>query len=184
LLDKIEAQSSRAGDVIRSLRALVKKHDHELAETELGELVPLVLRLVEMESRDANIHIESTIAPELPSIFVDGVQIQQVLLNLIRNAIESIEEAGISGGIIKVAVVGTAKSEIAVSVSDCGPGISPEVAGHIFDPFYSTKREGLGVGLSISRTIVEAHGGLLSLSSKEGGGCVFQFTLPVANRES
>lgn len=184
LLDKIEAQSSRAGDVIRSLRALVKKHDHELAETELGELVPLVLRLVEMESRDANIHIESTIAPELPSIFVDSVQIQQVLLNLIRNAIESIEEAGISGGIIKVAVVGTAKSEIAVSVSDCGPGISPEVAGHIFDPFYSTKREGLGVGLSISRAIVEAHGGLLSLSSKEGGGCVFQFTLPVANRES
>ncbi|MGA9954766.1 MAG: ATP-binding protein [Bradyrhizobium sp.] len=184
LLDKIEAQSSRAGDVIRSLRAIVKKRDPELAETEFAELVPVVLRLVELESRNANIRIESTIAPELPPIFVDGIQIQQVLLNLVRNAIESIVAAGISDGIIKVAVVGTAKSEIAVSVTDCGPGLSPEVAGHIFDPFYSTKREGLGVGLSICRAIVEAHGGLLSLSSKEGGGCVFRFTLPVANRES
>ena len=97
----------------------------ELAETEFGELVPVVLRLVEMESRNANIHIESTIAPELPPIFVDGIQIQQVLLNLMRNAIESIEAAGISDGIIKVAVVGTAKSEIAVSVTDCGPGTKP-----------------------------------------------------------
>jgi C4-dicarboxylate-specific signal transduction histidine kinase len=181
LLDKIEAQASRAGDVLRSLRAMVKKHDPEATETELGELVAVVLKLVETESRNANIRIQLTVSPELPLVFVDGIQIQQVVLNLTRNAIEAIEEAGIASSIIKVAVAGTAKNEIAVSVSDCGPGIAPEDANHIFDPFYSTKRGGLGVGLSISRAIVEAHGGRLSLATNEGGGCVFQFTLPVAN---
>jgi signal transduction histidine kinase len=181
LLDKIEAQASRAGDVLRSLRTMVKKHDPEATETDLGELVAVVLKLVEMESRNANIRIELTVTPELPPVFVDGIQIQQVVLNLTRNAIEAIEEAGIASSIIKVTIAGTAKNEIAVSVSDCGPGIAPEDANHIFDPFYSTKRGGLGVGLSISRAIVEAHGGRLSLAANEGGGCVFQFTLPVAN---
>ena len=181
LLDKIEAQASRAGDVLRSLRAMVKKHDPEATETDLGDLVAVVLKLVETESRNANIRIELTVSPELPPVCVDGIQIQQVVLNLTRNAIEAIEEAGIASSVIKVAVAGTAKSEIAVSVSDCGPGIAPEAANHIFDPFYSTKRGGLGVGLSICRAIVEAHGGQLSLAANEGGGCVFQFTLPVAN---
>jgi signal transduction histidine kinase len=181
LLDKIEAQASRAGNVLQSLRAMVKKHDSEATEIEVGELVAVALKLVEMESRNVNIRVESAISPELPRVFVDGIQIQQVVLNLTRNAIEAIEEAGIADSVIKVAVVATAENEIAVSVADCGPGISPEDAEHIFDPFYSTKGGGLGVGLSISRAIVEAHGGRLSLAPNNGGGCVFQFTLPVAN---
>jgi signal transduction histidine kinase len=134
-----------------------------------------------METRNVNIRVESAISPDLPPVFVDRIQIQQVVLNLTRNAIEAVEEAGIASSIIKVGVVSMAESEIAVSVSDCGPGIAPEDAQHIFDPFYSTKGGGLGVGLSISRAIVEAHGGRLSLAPNEGGGCVFQFTLPVAN---
>jgi signal transduction histidine kinase len=181
LLDKIEEQASRAGDVLQSLRAMVRKHEPEAAETELGELIADTLKLMEMEGRNANIRIEAAISPELPPVLVDGIQIQQVVLNLARNAIEAIEEAGISSGVIKVAVIGTEKNEVAVSVSDCGPGIAPEDAKHIFDPFHSTKRGGLGVGLSISRAIVEAHGGRMSLAPNQGGGCVFQFTLPVAN---
>jgi signal transduction histidine kinase len=109
------------------------------------------------------------------------IQIQQVVLNLMRNAIEAMEEAGITSGVINVGVVGTAENEIAVSVADRGPGIAPADAEHTFDPFYSTKGGGLGVGLSISRAIIEAHGGRLSLTPNEGGGCVFQFTVPVAN---
>jgi signal transduction histidine kinase len=181
LLDKIEEQASRAGDVLQSLRAMVRKHEPEAAETELGELIADTLKLMEMEGRNANIRIEAAISPELPPVLVDGIQIQQVVLNLARNAIEAIEEAGISSGVIKVAVIGTEKNEVAVSVSDCGPGIAPEDAKHIFDPFHSTKRGGLGVGLSISRAIIEAHGGRMSLAPNQGGGCVFQFTLPVAN---
>jgi signal transduction histidine kinase len=112
----------------------------------------------------------------------DGIQIQQVVLNLVRNAIEAVEEAGIAGSVIKVGVAQTADNEIAVSVIDHGPGIAPEDAEHIFDPFFSTKGAGLGVGLSISRAIVEAHGGRLSLAPNDGGGCIFQFTLPASHR--
>jgi len=181
LLDKIGTQASRAGDVLQSLRAMVKKHNSEATEIEVGQLVADTLKLVEMESRNVNIRVESAISPDLPLVFVDRIQIQQVVLNLTRNAIEAIEEAGIASSVITVRIASTAEGEITVSVSDSGPGITPEDAQHIFDPFYSTKGGGLGVGLSISRAIVEAHGGRLSLAPNEGGGCVFQFTLPVAN---
>jgi two-component system, LuxR family, sensor kinase FixL len=94
------------------------------------------------------------------------------------------EGAGITNSVIKVAVAGSARNQITVSVTDRGPGIAPKDADHIFDPFYSTKRVGLGVGLSISRAIVEAHGGRLWSTSNEGGGCVFLFTLPAAKAGS
>jgi signal transduction histidine kinase len=180
LLDKIGAQASRAGDVLQSLRAMVKKHESEATKVEVGPLVANAVKLVELEGRNRNIQVETSISPNLPPVLVDGIQIQQVVLNLTRNAIEAMEEAGISSSVIKVGVVGTAENEIAVSVADCGPGIAPDDAEHIFDPFYSTKGGGLGVGLSISRAIVEAHGGRLLLAPNAGGGCVFQFTLPVA----
>jgi signal transduction histidine kinase len=180
LLDKIGGQASRAGDVLQSLRAMVRKHESEATEVEVGRLVANVVKLVELESRNGYIQVETSIAPNLPPVFVDGIQIEQVVLNLTRNAIEAIEEAGIASSVIKVGVVGTADDEIVVSVADCGPGIALDDAEHIFDPFYSTKGGGLGVGLSISRAIVEAHGGQLSLAPNDGGGCVFRFTLPVA----
>jgi C4-dicarboxylate-specific signal transduction histidine kinase len=180
LLDKIEEQASRAGDVMHSLRAMMKKHQPEPTRIQAGRLVADALKLVDMEGRTGDIRVESVIAPDLPPIFVDGIQIQQVVLNLTRNAIEAMEGAkGV--GSIKVGVQGAGEKEITVSVADCGPGISPEDAEHIFVPFYSTKTPGLGVGLSISRAIVEAHGGHLSLTPNAGGGCVFAFTLPVAN---
>jgi signal transduction histidine kinase len=182
LLDKIGEQASRAGDVLHSLRTMVKKHESENTRIEVGQLVADTLKLVETQGRSANIRFESAISRDLPSIFVDGVQIQQVVLNLIRNAIEAIEEAGITTSVIKVGVWGTAENEIAVSVTDDGPGICPEDAKHIFEPFYSTKGAGLGVGLSISRAIIEAHGGRISLAPNVDGGCVFQFTLPISHK--
>jgi signal transduction histidine kinase len=182
LLHKIEEQASRGGDVLHSLRAMVKKHESETARIEVGQLVADTLKLVDMESRNVSVQVESAIAPGLPPVLADGIQIQQVVLNLTRNAIEAMEEAGINGSSIKVGVIGTAENEIAVSVADRGPGISPEDAEHIFEPFYSTKGTGLGVGLSISRAIIEAHGGRLSVAPNAGGGCVFQFMLPVAKQ--
>jgi C4-dicarboxylate-specific signal transduction histidine kinase len=180
LLDKIGTQASRAGDVLQSLRAMVKKQQSEATRVEVGRLVANALKLAGLESRNGTVRVETSISPNLPPVFVDEIQIQQVVLNLTRNAIEAIEEAGIASSVVKVRVAGTAEDEIAVSVADCGPGIAPDDAEHIFDPFYSTKGGGLGVGLSISRDIVEAHGGRLSLAPNEGGGCVFKFTLPVA----
>jgi signal transduction histidine kinase len=180
LLDKIGTQASRAGDVLQSLRAMVKKQQSEATRVEVGRLVANALKLAGLENRNGTVRVETSISPNLPPVLVDEIQIQQVVLNLTRNAIEAIEEAGIASSVVKVRVAGTAEDEIAVSVADCGPGIAPDDAEHIFDPFYSTKGGGLGVGLSISRDIVEAHGGRLSLAPNEGGGCVFKFTLPVA----
>jgi signal transduction histidine kinase len=159
---------------------MVKKHESERIKTEVGSLVTDALKLVEMESHASDIRLESTIAPGLPPVFVDGIQIQQVVLNLTRNAIEAMEETGHTGT-IKVGVQGNEHGEIAVSVADSGPGIGPSDAQRIFDPFYSTKQRGLGVGLSLCRAIVEAHGGHLSLTANAGGGSIFRFTLPAMN---
>ena len=113
-------------------------------------------------------------------MFVDGIQIQQVVLNLTRNAIEAMAESGHTGT-INVGVQGNGHGEIAVSVADSGSGIAPDEAQRIFDPFYSTKAKGLGIGLSICRAIVGAHGGHLSLTPNAGGGSIFRFTLPAMN---
>ena len=179
LLDKIEEQASRAGDVMYSLRALAKKHRPEATQIDVGKLVADAVALAEMESRNVDVRLETAIAPDLPPAHADAIQIQQVVLNLVHNAVEAVEEVRINGSAIKVAVAGAADNEIVVSVADSGPGIAPEDAAHIFDPFYSTKGSGLGVGLSISRAIVEAHGGKLSLAPNPAGGCIFRFTLPV-----
>jgi signal transduction histidine kinase len=178
LLDKIEEQASRAGDVMRSLRAMAKKHKFEATQIDVGKLVADAVALVEMESRNVDVRLETAIAPGLPPAHADAIQIQQVVLNLVRNAVEAVEEARINGSGVKVAVACAADNEIVVSVADSGPGIAAEDAAHIFDPFYSTKDAGLGVGLSISRAIVEAHGGKLSLAPSPAGGCIFRFTLP------
>ena len=159
---------------------MVKKHESERAEIEVGPLVAETLKLVELESRAGDIRLESSIAPDLPPVFADSIQIQQVVLNLTRNAIEAMKESGHTGA-ITVGVQGNGHGEIAVSVADRGPGIAPADAERIFDPFYSTKASGLGVGLSICRAIVEAHGGRLSLTPNAGGGSIFRFTLPAMN---
>jgi signal transduction histidine kinase len=176
LLSKIEEQASRAGDVLHSLRAMVKKQQSQPETVDIGPLVAGVLKLADMESRSANIRIESTVTPDLPPVLADRIQIQQVVLNLIRNAIEAMEEAG-QAGAIRIGVRHE-NGEVAVSVADPGPGVAPEDTDRIFDPFYSTKGGGLGVGLSICRAIIEAHGGHLSLIANPGGGSLFQFTLP------
>ena len=112
-------------------------------------------------------------------MFVDRIQIQQVVLNLTRNAIEAMAESGHTG-VINVGVAANGHGEVAVSVADSGPGIGP-ARPSAFSTFYSTKGSGLGVGLSICRAIVEAHGGHLSLTPNAGGGSIFRFTLPAMN---
>jgi len=178
LLDKIETQASRAGDVLHSLRTMVKKHEPEPTRIEVGRFISDTLKLVEMECHVGDIRLESSIAPDLPPVFVDEIQIQQVVLNLTRNAIEAMEGLEQADGVITVGVRGNGHREVAVSVADRGPGIAPGDAERIFDPFYSTKAGGLGVGLSLCRAIVEAHGGHLSFNPNTGGGSVFEFTLP------
>jgi signal transduction histidine kinase len=181
LIGKIDAQASRAGDVLQSLRSMVKKGRFEMAKVDVGRLVTDSMKLAELESRIAEIGVEVAVAPDLPIVLANEVQIQQVVLNLTRNAIEAMEDAGRDSGVVNVGVAAIADREIMVSVADSGRGIASDEMEHIFEAFYSTKGSGLGVGLSLSRAIVEAHGGRLSVAPNAGGGSVFRFTLPAAH---
>ena len=181
LLEKIGAQAARAGTVLQRLRTMLKKHEPDVKAADLSELVRDTMKLMDMGSKSPDLRVEIDIAPALPAAMADEIQIQQVLLNLVRNAIEAMEGAGSERKVLTVGVQQASSSELRVRVTDTGPGIAPGDAQHVFEAFYSTKASGLGIGLAISRAIVEAHGGRLWYSpNSAGGGVAFEFTLPAA----
>jgi signal transduction histidine kinase len=181
LIDKIGTQATRAGDVLQSLRAKVKTHQLEITRVDVGRLVTDSMKLVEIESHTTEIGIKVSVPPDLPLILADDVQIQQVVLNLTRNAIEAMHGVGVANGVIHVGVEAKGDREVMVSVADRGPGIAPDNIERIFAPFHSTKGSGMGIGLSLCQAIVEAHGGHLTVMPNAGGGSVFRFTLPAAH---
>jgi signal transduction histidine kinase len=183
LLDKIGAQAARAGDVLKRLRSIVKKHESEANRFDLGTLVADTLSLVEIETRLKDIRIDIIVAPDLPPVLADMVQIQQVVLNLALNGIEAMEASNVADKALRVEVRNGANDLLVVRVIDCGDGVDSVDGEHIFEPFYSTKDMGLGVGLAICRSIVEAHGGKLWYS-RDNDRTVFQFTLPVADEKA
>ena len=145
----------------------------------IGRLVEEASALALIGAQDRGAKIDLRIAPRLPEAAVDRIQIEQVVVNLVRNAIEAMD-----GGERKELTVAAAPGDrgvIEVSVTDTGPGIAPEIAERLFQPFVTTKRNGMGVGLSICRSIVEAHGGTLVAEANPTGGTIFRFTLPVAH---
>ncbi len=127
--------------------------------------------------KDRGIHVQFQFDPSVDLVLADRVQIQQVLLNLIRNSMDAMETSQVRD--LKIAIGPTDEGFVRISVIDTGSGIAPEVAKQLFQPFVTTKREGMGVGLSISRTIVEAHGGQIWVEQNPSGGTTFHFTLPI-----
>jgi two-component system sensor kinase FixL len=180
-LDKAAEQSLRAGQVIRRLRDFVARGESERRVEDVKKLVEEASALALVGAKDRGVRVRFDFDPRTAAALADKVQIQQVLLNLIRNAIEAME-----GSERRELVVGTApvaEDMIEISVADTGSGIAPEAAAQLFQPFVTTKRQGMGVGLSISRTIVEAHGGTIAPRPNPGGGTVFSFTLPAVTEE-
>jgi two-component system sensor histidine kinase/response regulator len=171
-------QTARAGQIIQRLRAFVKKGETERRVEGVRETIEeaQMLALVDVGQRAASIVIN--LEPGLPSALIDKVQIQQVLLNLIRNAIEAMADSPRREIVISAAPADGDMIEI--QVADSGPGLAPEVRERLFQPFTTTKAHGMGVGLSICRSIVEAHGGRLWAADNPGGGTLFCFTLPGA----
>ncbi len=173
-VEKVAEQADRARRILQSLRSLVRK---EARERQMERLEPLIQETsaLALIGTSRSIDLEMNIAPDAAQAFVDRVQIQQVLLNLMRNAVEAM-----SGSRIRRLTVATCAKAgwVEISVSDTGPGLSQPVRERLFHPFTTTKADGLGIGLSICRTIVEAHGGELVCDSKEGQGTVFRFTVP------
>ncbi len=180
-LDKAGDQALRAGQIIRRLREFVSRGESEKRAESLAKLIEESTALALVGAKERGVHVHFDVAPDVNHVLADRVQIEQVLLNLVRNAIEAMSEADSAEKLLTVAAERVPDSHLVeVRVTDTGPGITPDVAENLFTPFMTTKANGMGVGLSISRTIVTAHGGTISVETELGVGTTFRFTLPTA----
>lgn len=179
-LGEAGSQSLRAGQIIKHLREFVTKGETEKAPQNIRQLVEEAGALALVGSREKGIRTVFDFGPGADIVMVDHIQIQQVLTNLMRNAIEAMKDAPTKELLVRTEPADT--GEVAVTVSDTGGGISDEISGQLFNPFTTTKPGGMGIGLSISKRIVEAHGGSITVSRNSFGGASFRFTLP-SNKE-
>jgi PAS domain S-box-containing protein len=169
----------RASDVIRRVRALAKKSDMETARLDLNQVVNEAITLVDRELIKHQVSLRTELAPALPEILGDRVQLQQVIINLLMNGIEAMDSITDRPRELLIRSGKDDTGQLILSVTDNGIGISAENANRLFNAFFTTKSSGLGMGLSICRSIVEAHGGRMSASSNEGPGATFQLVLPL-----
>jgi len=178
-MNKAADQAMRAGQIIRRLRDFVARGESERRVENITKLVEEASALALVGVKDLGIRVTFQFDPAVDLVLADRVQIQQVLLNLIRNAMEAME--GADKRDLLIAVTPVEDSHVKISVEDTGSGISPDIAEQLFQPFVTTKQQGMGVGLSISRTIVDAHGGRIWVENRPGGGTAFYFTLTAVN---
>ncbi|MBT6154841.1 MAG: PAS domain S-box protein [Planctomycetaceae bacterium] len=181
ILEKLEDQAIRAGDIVQRLRKFATKTDSVRTITDLNALVGDVAKFVEPDSRKAETVLTLEFDEPSPKVMVDEIQVQQVLVNLIRNAIDAMQETPTSRREITISTRALQNGQAEVTVSDVGKGLSNDELEHVFDAFYSTKQGGMGLGMRISRTIVEAHGGTLWAKPNNGAGVTFAFTVPLEN---
>ena len=175
-IEKAAAQAERAGQVIRRLREFVARGETERCEENINTAIEDAAALALVGAKSSGVTPHLVLRPDLPPILIDKVQIQQVLLNLIRNALEAMEASDERTLTVEAAA---AAGMLTITVADTGPGLPPEVASRLFQPFVTTKARGMGVGLSICRSIIESHGGRIWASPRPGGGTIFAFSLPV-----
>ena len=179
LLDKIVQQGSRAGQIIRRLRQFIAKGESERALADVNGVVEEAAALALIGAAGRGIAVRRELEEGLPPVLMDKIQIHQVITNLIRNSVDALSEVG--SGEILIRTRRTSATQVEISVADTGPGLAPEVAARLFQPFVTTKPDGMGIGLSICRTIVEAHGGKLSVGDDPGSGAVFTVSLPLGS---
>lgn len=175
------AEVARAGQIIQRLRQFIQKGRTDRAWEKVGTVIEEAAALALVGAADRNIKVHIDIAPNLPEAMMDRVQIQQVLTNLIRNAVEAM--ANMPKRRLTITGRPVTAEAVEIAVADTGPGIAPEVAKDLFKPFVTTKATGMGVGLSICRSIVQSHGGELKVEQNPAGGSIFRFTLPLQPAE-
>lgn len=181
-LEKSTVQAERAGRVVQRVRDFLKNREPNRAPLSAGALIDDVAKLIELEAETAGIDIRVNHEPNLPPVLADRVMVEQLMLNLLKNAMEAMQEAeGAKELWISTARAQDGESAVEIAVMDRGPGISAETEAELFAPFFTTKPQGMGIGLNICRSIVELHEGRLWFTRNSGPGITFRFTLPVAN---
>jgi len=181
-IDRAAAQALRAGEVIHRMRDFVRRGASERDVESLSKLIEEASALALIGEKERQVDVRLNLDSKADAVFADRVQVQQVLLNLIRNGIDAmqVQDPKKRGLLISTGLTDEGWSR--VSVADTGPGIAPEVIERLFQPFMTTKPQGMGVGLSISRSIIEAHGGRIWAEANPAGGALFHFTLPPAEQ--
>ncbi len=176
-LERIAVNAKRAGDIISHMRGFIRKEEPRAEPADINQLIRYVLNLVKSELAHLEIDTVLDLQDGVPPVWVDPIQIQQVILNLVRNSMEAIESQDDTERRIAITTRARDVGEIEVTVSDTGPGLDAGVADRVFEAFITTKPEGMGIGLSICQSIIEAHGGELVAGRRPGGGAVFSFSL-------
>jgi len=187
-MERIAAQAERAGEVIRHIRHFVRKEPAQVRPASVAAMFETVLALLRPEAQRAGVVLETGVGEGAGWVLAQEIQIEQVILNLARNAIEAIGEAAVKTGEgaeaqprrVDLTSRRLAAGAVEIAVADTGPGLAPGVAETVFEPFVTTKDQGMGLGLSISSGICETHGGRLAVDSSPGAGARFHFTLPAA----
>jgi len=179
-IEMASAQAHRAAEIIHRLTIFMQKREPRRCRCDINEAVREVLAFAAPDVRDQGISIRLDLAVDLPMILADCIQVQQVILNLVRNGIEAMSETRAGQRLLQIqtSLIGDA---VEVAVRDCGPGLTPETWERLFTPFFTTKPQGMGMGLSISRSIIDTHGGKLWATPNPEGGTTFQCTLPLAS---
>lgn len=183
-IEQVAEQAGRANEIIRRIRGFVHKQDRERTEIDVNAAIRDVAELLRVDAREHGAAITFDLAEDLPTVVADTIQIQQVILNLAHNGMEAMSESAPDRRRLTIHTSARRQGGVEVAVRDEGHGIPPESLERVYEPFFTTKSNGLGMGLSISRSIVEAHGGRLWATSDGARGAVFRFTLPVAERVS
>ncbi|MEJ2309753.1 MAG: PAS domain S-box protein [Gammaproteobacteria bacterium] len=176
-LEQITSQAGRAARIIKRLREMVERQMPDRSSVNLNNMVHEVLSFMDFEIRKSSVEVQLDLVRELPDIRVDLVQMEQVVLNLVRNAVDALSEAGRKPAIIRIST-GEQQEMLTLTVEDNGPGVPEETAAHLFEPFFSTKQTGMGMGLSISETIVADHDGRITYAPSKLGGAAFTIWLP------
>ena len=182
-LQQIAFQTSRAADIIRRLRAVARSNQGERLPAQLNALVTELQDLLQTDARVHDVKLSLELAPELPEVRVDAPQIQQVILNFMRNSVEALEHRPKGGRHILIRTSVQPGGHVEVAVMDSGPGLPADVAKQMFDPFFSTKENGTGLGLAISNSIVRAHGGSVGYRANTPTGACFYMLLPPCTTE-
>lgn len=177
---RIADSADRAARMIHQVRALAGRMRPEMAPVDLNEVVAEALALVRHEALDRRIPLQPVLAPGLPLVHGNRTQLQQVVVNLVRNGLQATEAVSDRHAPVVVRTGRHGADRLKLAVEDLGVGVAPDALGHLFSPFYTTKPDGMGMGLSICRSIADVHGGELRANRNAGPGMTFEFTLPAA----